>query len=360
MRAYWKLTLAGLKEVVREPTTLFWNFVFPVLFVAAFGLVFGRDGTHSFNIGLVSASSSGIEEEIKSALAAVPVFKLHSGDLDTEMQALRKGSRRAVIVIAPDRVSVQPTAAYLQIDVYYDPAEQTASQVILPIVRQVVDDVSRQVSGQPAPYRLENHPISAKNLRPIDYTTPGILAYSIMQLGLFGALPMIILRENRVLKRLRATPLSRRTMVAAQVTTRVLVAGAQLAVILGFARAVFGVETGNNWPLLIGIVILGALTFVSMGYAVSALARTQEGVMPIVQIISFPMLFLSGIFFPLEFVSSFLRHIATLLPLTFLADALRQVTIHATPAYPLGIDLAVLSGWLIVSLVIAIRFFRWA
>jgi ABC-2 type transport system permease protein len=120
------------------------------------------------------------------------------------------------------------------------------------------------------------------------------------------------------------------------------------------------VETGDSLPLLIGLVVLGALTFVSMGYAVSSFAKTQEGVMPIVQIISFPMLFLSGVFFPLEILPEFMRGVAAYLPLTFLSDALRQVTVGGTPVHPLIVDIGALLGWLTLSFVAAIRFFRWS
>lgn len=359
MRAYWKLTLASLKEILRERTALFWNFVFPVLFILVLGLVFGRGDAPTFSIGFVSATATPAGQQIGGALASVPVFTLHTGDFGQEMQALRRGERRAVVVVSGGSVAAPPAVERPQIDVYFDPSEQSAVQVVLPLIRQVVDEAVRRATGQPEPYRLETHPVTVKALRQIDYITPGILAYSIMQLGLFGALPLIILRENKVLKRLQATPLSRHTIVAAQVTTRVVIAGLQLAVIIGFARLAFGVQPGEAWWLLIGLVVLGTLTFVSMGYAVASLARTQEGVMPIVQIISFPMLILSGIFFPLEFLPGFVRQIAAVLPLTFLADALRQVTVAATPVHALSTDIMVLAGWLIVSFLAAVRFFRW-
>jgi ABC-2 type transport system permease protein len=359
MNAYFRLTRATLKEILRERSTFFWNFVFPLLFITVFGLIFGNGEAPSFKIGLVSANAGGIAQQIDRAIADVSIFEVHEGDFDTELAALRKGDRRAVVVVNASTVAVQPAASPPKIDIYFDPSAQTADQVVLPVLREVVDDVVRKANGQPELYQLELHSIAATNLRQIDYMTPGILAYSILQVGLFAALPLIILRENKVLKRLSATPLSRRTIVASQVTTRVLIAGMQLAVIVGFARLVFGVQTGSDLPLLIGLVVLGALTFVSMGYAVSSFAKTQEGVMPLVQIISFPMLFLSGVFFPLDVLPGFLRPVASFLPLTFLADALRQVTVGGPPVHPLLVDIGVLAGWLAISFLAAVRYFRW-
>jgi len=81
--------------------------------------------------------------------------------------------------------------------------------------------------------------------------------------------------------------------------------------------------------------------------------------MPLIQIIQFPMLFLSGIFFPIEFMPDFMRPVLAAIPLTYLGDAFRQVMVEATPLYPLWVDIAVLGGWLVVSMILAIKLFRW-
>jgi len=115
----------------------------------------------------------------------------------------------------------------------------------------------------------------------------------------------------------------------------------------------------GSLPLLAGFVLLGALMFVALGYLISGLARTQDSVTGITQLLNFPMMFLSGIFFPVDLVPGWLRPVVSLLPLTYLADALRQVMVGATPAYSLGFDFAVLAGWLLVCALLAVRFFKW-
>ena len=85
----------------------------------------------------------------------------------------------------------------------------------------------------------------------------------------------------------------------------------------------------------------------------------MEGALPIIQIIQFPMLFLSGIFFPVEIMPDFMRPIIAIIPLTYLGDALRQVMVEATPLYPLILDIGVLSAWLVICMILAIKLFRW-
>ncbi|MBA2489881.1 MAG: ABC transporter permease, partial [Chloroflexi bacterium] len=86
---------------------------------------------------------------------------------------------------------------------------------------------------------------------------------------------------------------------------------------------------------------------------------TEESANALTSIVQFPLMFLSGIFFPIEFMPDFLRPVATLLPLTYLGDALRQVMVGGAPFAPLAVDALVLGGWLVGSFLISARFFRW-
>jgi ABC-2 type transport system permease protein len=133
----------------------------------------------------------------------------------------------------------------------------------------------------------------------------------------------------------------------------------QTALIDAIGVGLLGVQLTGSWLEIIGIVFLGAVTFVSIGYVIASFARTEEAANGMTSIVQFPLMFLSGIFFPLEILPSWLRSVATVMPLTYLGDALRQVMVGGTPFVPLGVDVAVLAGWLVVCLGISTRFFRW-
>jgi len=185
------------------------------------------------------------------------------------------------------------------------------------------------------------------------------LAMSILFLGLFGSLPMVEWREKQVLKRLGATPLPRAAIVSSQVFYRVILALIQTLMIIAVARFAFQVNMVGNWFLLFGVVVLGILTFVAIGYLTIARPRTTEGAIPLIQLVQFPMLFLSGIFFPLDTMPSFMQPIVAVMPLTYLGDALRQIMAGATPEYSLLVDTMVLLGWFVIATILTIRFFRW-
>lgn len=148
-------------------------------------------------------------------------------------------------------------------------------------------------------------------------------------------------------------------MIYSQICYRLILSVLQAFIIIIVAYFIFGVSVTGNWLVLLGLVLLGTLTFIGIGYFAVSRARTSEGAMPIIQLVQFPMLFLSGIFFPVDIMPAFMRPIVNAMPLTYLGDAFRQVMVNGTPLYPLALDLAVLAGWLVVSTILAIKLFRW-
>jgi ABC-2 type transport system permease protein len=122
---------------------------------------------------------------------------------------------------------------------------------------------------------------------------------------------------------------------------------------------VFQVQIVGNLLLLMGFVVLGALSFVCLGYFMSTWGKTQEGINGASQFINFPMMFLSGLFFPVDTMPKWIRPVVDAMPLTYLADAFRQIMVGAAPLHPLGYDFLILVVWLVICAVLAVKFFRW-
>jgi ABC-2 type transport system permease protein len=140
---------------------------------------------------------------------------------------------------------------------------------------------------------------------------------------------------------------------------RLLIAVCQAALIIAIAKLVFHVPMLGNWFFLLGLVLLGTLTFLSLGFLLSAFAKTEETIMPMLMVVQFPMMSLSGIFFPVDMTPEFMRPVLNATPLTYLGDSLCQMMVGATPLHPHYLNLAVLGGWFPVCLIGAVRFFRW-
>lgn len=359
MKAFGRLLVADVRQFVRERTALFWTFAFPIFFILIFGAIFSGENGTSLSIGLVAEDNSPAAQALVSGLQQVPAFETRVGEREAELAALKTGDRQAVIVITPDFGKSVSQGSKGQVDVYYDPAQMTTLQVALPIIRQVLDQFDRSLSQTPSLVQVNEKTLQARRLRAIDYLVPGILGMALMQLGIFAAEPLVGDRQNKVLKRLGATPLRRSTMVTSAVVFRLLIAVAQAALILVVARLVFGVPMMGNWLALVGVVVLGTLTFVAMGYMLSAFARTQETIMPLLMAVQFPMMFLSGIFFSVDMMPGFMKPLMSAMPLTYLADSLRQIMVSSFAMHSQLINVGVLGAWFIVCIIVAVRFFRW-
>jgi ABC-2 type transport system permease protein len=252
------------------------------------------------------------------------------------------------------------SGAQSSIELLVDQSQQSTAPFLQGLIGGIVDQVDRTITGSPPVLQLEVTPVLSENLDAIDFLVPGILAMSIMNLGLFAtAQPLISLRTQGVLKRLGATPLPRSTLLAAYIAWRLTIAVLQTALIVGIGVVLFDVAMVGNWLAFSGWVLLGTLAFIAIGFFVAAIARTEESGIALVNLINFPMLFLSGVFFPVESLPGFLAPVVRALPLTYVADALRQTMLDAPPVNPQWINLTVQLAWLVAMAALAIRFFRW-
>ena len=359
MRAFKKLVIANFKQFFRDKTAVFFTFAFPLIFIGIFGMVFGGGETVSYKIGLVNNDNSAHGQGLSQALKAIPIFEFSEGELDDKLAELEDGDLNAVVVIPADLEATIAAGGAAAITVYHDPSQTTSAQIILPVLRESINEINRQLTQQPVLLTLTEESILSQNLRFIDFFVPGILAMSIMMTGFFGVVPLIEWREKKVLKRLGATPLRRSTVVFSQVAFRLVLTVLQAIILLSVAYLAFDVQIIGNWFTLFGLLLLGTLSFVSIGYLAASRVKTVEGAMPIINLITFPMMFLSGIFFPVEIMPDFIRPVVEAMPLTYLGDALRQVMVEASPLHSMPINIAVLGGWLVVCMALAIRFFRW-
>ena len=172
-----------------------------------------------------------------------------------------------------------------------------------------------------------------------------MLGLSVMQVGIFAAIPLVADREKLILKRLAATPLRRWQLVGSNVLMRLLIALVQAVIIVGVGvvRSSASRSTGP-WSLSVFFVVLGAVAFLALGYVIASFAKTEDAANGMTSVIQFPMMFLSGTFFPIDQMPDFLQGIARLIPLTYLSDALRQVMVGGAAFAPLWVCAAVLAG----------------
>jgi ABC-2 type transport system permease protein len=181
-----------------------------------------------------------------------------------------------------------------------------------------------------------------------------------MQLSIAGSGYNIVeYRRKGILKRLFVTPLTPQAFIGGLVLSRSLICLIQLGVLMLIAVYGFDVSIIGSALDLGVVVLLGIALFLSVGFCMGSIAKTQQAIMAIGNLVTFPQMFLSGIFYPIDILPEWIQPIAHILPLSFLADAVREIVVNGAGLGDLLSNLAGLVAWSIVALLAAIRLFAW-
>jgi ABC-2 type transport system permease protein len=364
MHALFQLTIANIRSFTRDRAALFWTLAFPLIFILLFGAIFTGGGNPTRTFGWVDKDNTPRSAELRSAFDATPNVDLVDATEADALEQMRKGDLAAVLVVPPgygaaiDALAGAPGKA-TQIVVYADPTQASAAASTMQIVKAVLDGVSLAISGRGPAIVADTRAIQTQDLGFVSYLVPSILGMALMQLGVFSAIPLVADREKLILKRLSATPLRRWQLVGSNVIMRLLIAIIQTVIIVAVGALIFGVKISGSLVLVGALVVLGSLAFIALGYVIASFAKTEESANGMTSVVQFPLMFLSGTFFPIDAMPDFLRSIALLLPLTYLSDGLRQTMVGGAAFMPLWVCFAVLAGFLALCLAISARFFRW-
>ncbi len=192
-----------------------------------------------------------------------------------------------------------------------------------------------------------------------NYVLPGIIAMTIMQGGIYGlAYWMVDLKSRGIIKRLMATPIKSWQLATSLVGARLVVVLAQTIILTLLGIFAFGASfTGNIFSTII-LVLLGGAIFLALGLIISSFAKSYDTAAPITSAVGLPLTFLGDIFYPISSLPHGLQLFAKLLPITYLADGLRQAYLYPFDFNKIGFDILILTIWLIVILLITVKVFK--
>ncbi len=346
-----ELTLARLREFTREPEAVFWTFVFPLLLAGGLAIAFRDKAPEQASIATVSppandAAAAAIGAALMDAARdSASALVVHEIPADSATEVLRTGTASLVVV---------PLAGG-GVEYRFDEARPDAR-----VARQVVDNVLQRARGRADVVPVTDVIISERGSRYIDFFVPGLLAMNIMGSSIWSlAFAIVTQRNKKVLKRLAATPMSRLEYLLSFVLSRLVFLGAEVAVLLGFGVWVLDVPIRGSL-LMVGLVaFVGAATFGAIGLLVSSRARTVEGVSGLTNFVMLPMWIFSGVFFSANNFPAVIQPVVQALPLTALVNALRGIMLQGFGVQGVLPFLGILGAWLVVSLFIALRVFRW-
>lgn len=342
-----QLFLMHAREFRRDFGAIFFSFVFPLFFVAVLVISSVMSPTFTFEFGLVDRDSNPSARKLVQALAS-DYMSVRSLDRSQAEAQLKEGKLQAVLVLPAEDLE-----AGGEIELVVGQRYEGFASIAMEAALSRIDDTRATAPH----YRF--HTVAPKDEASSDFTFmfPGMLAMALLQLGLFAtATPLLRARERGTLRHLLLTPLNISELLASQVAFRLLVAVAQVALILVAGMLAVDLDFAR-WMEVLGVALLGATMLICIGYALAGLAPNLESGMAVIMIANFSMLF-GGNIFSDPSGSTGLWVIAHFLPVSYLADAFRQVINQSAGLWPLWVDLCVLLAWSAGALLVASRTFR--
>jgi ABC-2 type transport system permease protein len=352
------LTMARtfLRIFSRDRQAIFFSLFFPVVFMAVFGLVANEDDD-PLAIGIVNFADNALAADFVATLATNPLFTVLEGPESELRTGLVDGELKLVLVLPAD---FQDNGTPANLRLLVDAAQVRELGLIMPVLEQALVNVERELRGTEALFSLTVEDVQARSQNYLDFLIPGLLAFTIMQISISGSGYNIVeFRRKGILKRLFVTPIAPRHFIGGLVLSRSLICVFQLALLLGIAIFGLGVNITGSYAALFMIIILGIALFLSMGFCLGSIAKTQQSIMAIGNLFTFPQMFLSGIFYPIDILPDLIQPVARLLPLSFVATGLREIAVNGATLPDIWPTLLGLLVWTAIALALAIRLFVW-
>jgi len=350
----WKLFVASLKMLMRQREAVLWSLLLPLFMIVLFSFV-RFDGIGRIELGLVEDGGAA-GERLKEALQAVKTLALHVGSREEELQALKKGERDLVLIVP---AHILP-ASTLEVVAFTNDAKPREAQLGVLIVQRILDELTfAQHAGIPR-LIVRQQPLASRHVTYFDFVAPGILSMSIMQLGIFGvAFGFVSLKKRGILRRLFVTPIDPNDFIIAQVAMRLVLVMIQMLIMTLVPYYLLDLHFIGSFAEMFVVGTIGAVVFLSFGFAIAGISKSEDQVAPLANVIAMPMLMLSGVFFSRSTLPGFVRAVVDYFPLSFLADAMRAIAIEGATLADVFPQIAGLVAWVVVAVYIAVKLFRW-
>lgn len=352
------------RRFFRDRLALFFGILFPLIFLFVFGSLSKGGGGTSFHVAIVNESKSTFASQYVKQIDNNKVFKVNKSvtTLSAARDKMNKNQLDGTIVLPPSFGAVRSGQHYPsgQAQVIYTQNNQSAGQTLTSILDTSFKQINAKFARAPAPFTVTGKQLNEKSLTQFDYTFAGLLGFSIVGLGIFGPINVFPeLKKQGVLRRLHTTPLKVWQYFTSTMISQAIIGLVSLSVMFAVALTVFNLKVVGNW-LEIGVfLVLSIITILGIGLSIGGWAKNERQAAPLGNIIVFPMLFLSGTFFPRFLMPPWLQTLSNYLPLTPVIDGVRMIVTEGKHLTQIGPQLGLLAAWTLIIYVIAFRVFRW-
>ena len=340
LKRLWRLFVSRNKEFYRDRGSMAWNLLFPVLIIGGFAFAYGGKPKPLFSIGIIERGVISVSENPFTKWSYARLIPIASDD--------------AAVAKAKEKI------ARHQLDLLVDLDGTTGRFWVNPTSPQ--GDTLEKMLASVKEISWRREVSDGQEVRFVDWLTPGIIGINMMFSALFGVGYVLVrYRKSGVLKRLKATPVRAWEFLLAQILSRFALIAVTTAMIFTGAILILGIPLRGSVVALAMVLASGTLCLISIGLIVAARVSSEELAGGLLNLMTWPMMFLSGVWFSLEGLNPWLQRASLLSPLTHMISACRAIMIDGAHWYeptvlgPITILLVIAS----LGLSVGSWLFRW-
>jgi ABC-2 type transport system permease protein len=367
-----QLTSAYIREIIREPGVLFWGILFPILMSVGLGLAFAKKTDVVRKVAYVLTDESGknntdtiIQAYLMNAAdknegldKKSPVYRITMQDEKlgkTTFLIQPMDWQNAIVELKRGSLNLIITEKNGQPEYHFDPVNPDAQLSHLLLSRILSNKDNLVLKND------ENiKPLTLQGTRYIDFLIPGLLAMGIMMSSLWGlSYGIIEKRSKKLLRRMIATPMKKSNLLISLITVRTLMNFIEAFLLYLFTYYAFHIRIQGSVPALIAIFISSNIAFAGISVLVSSRTAKTEIGNGLINLVVFPMMLLSGIFFSYHNFPDWSIPYIQKLPLTMVADGIRSIFIEGAGITQIAMPCIILSGIGIVLFATGLKIFRW-
>ncbi len=351
-----QLAIVFMKIFWRDRRSIFFSLFFPIVFMTVFALASSRDQA-AIPLGIINDSGSQLAVDFSQQLIDDPRFDVSGGEEARLREELVAGDQTLLLVI-PEGFSENSEGTELRVIV--DAAQVQQLSLIMPVLEQTLLSIEREFRDIELMFSIAIEDVQARSQRYIDFLLPGLMAFTLMQLSIAGSgFNIVEYRRKGILKRLFVTPIHPGDFIIAIVLARMAIVLVQLSILILFAALLLDVRIIGNFASYYLVVVLGTFIFLCIGFCLGSIAKTQESIGAIGNLVIMPQIFLSGVFYPIESMPEFIQPVAYVLPLSFVSTGMREIANAGASLMEILPSMLGIAVWLVLAFVLATRMFVW-
>jgi ABC-2 type transport system permease protein len=350
---------------LRSREGFFFTLIFPIILILLFGAIFSGGGISQTTVYVQNLDNGPIGTAFISALNSTShncsatassglCLRGVSADKNFSQYLLSKSASDGIVIPQGFSAAYQSNKK-INVTLFGNPSS-TTSAVVSGITFEVVNGFN--LHGAPGVLGIASRTAVASNYKYIDFLVPGLIGFAALTSPMFALVNISsTYRRDKIFKLLSLTPLTKTEWLLSKIIWYIGTTVISFVLMTLVGVYVYGAHIALNWGIMM-FLLLGPFFFVSLGMLVGTISNSPESAAVVGNLVTFPMMFLSGTFFPVAGMPAYLQQVAHVLPLFYMIDGLNNVMIYGNlgPAY---FDAGLLVVISVIVFALAVRFFRW-